>query len=331
MKRSRCRVAVITGLVAGLLGCVLVATPAQAAAAPTPEQEQEQAQQTARYWLDHNLRNMRLAEPVVEPVRLSSPTTEVEATPDQLLNGDQSQFRQPTLPPAVGRVFFVDEDGEPRWCSGVALSSAHRNLVATAGQCAGQQLDRWVFVPGYAQYRVPHGVFVGAQSFTHYDWSVYEDADRNYGFVAVHDGVRLDGRHLRDTGRLADAVPAQGFAWNHQYGRRTVLGYSAGWPVGFWVRALLGAPVDETFAATSAAIKGEELVGIRPSSPFTNSLGSAWLLQYDASSRLGYLNGITIATSDGLTDGAVSLSATFDAETRDIYQQAGQVDTGSIL
>ncbi|MBB5788899.1 hypothetical protein [Jiangella mangrovi] len=126
-------------------------------------------------------------------------------------------------------------------------------------------------------------------------------------------------------------MTAQGFAWNQQHGQRTVLGHSAGWPVGFWVRQLIDLPIDQTFPATSAAIKGEELSGIRPSSPYTNSLGSAWILQYDASTGAGYLNGITIATSDGLKDGAVSLSAPFDTETRAVYQQAGLIDTGSIL
>lgn len=155
---------------------------------------------------DHNLRNIRLAQPVVEPVRLSSPRLPAPANLDQLLNGDRNRYKLPKLPPAVGRVFFVDDDGHPRWCTGVAVSSAHRNLDATAGQCADQQLDRWVFVPAYAHYRAPHGVFVGQQAFTHYDWTVYEDSDKNYAFVAVYDGVRLNGRHLRDTGRLAGGL-----------------------------------------------------------------------------------------------------------------------------
>ncbi|MBB5788898.1 hypothetical protein [Jiangella mangrovi] len=183
MKRSRSIAAAVTGLIAGLLGGVLVAAPAQAQAdSLTPEQE------TAHYWLDRGLRNMRLAQPVTESVRLSSPRTEVEATPEQLENGDPSQFSLPKLPSSVGRVFFVDADGNPRWCSGVAVTSAHRNLVATAGQCADQQLDRWVFVPGFAKNKAPYGVFVGAQSFRHYDWDVYEDSDRTAGTCATPGG-----------------------------------------------------------------------------------------------------------------------------------------------
>ena len=129
----------------------------------------------------------------------------------------------------MGRVFFVDDQGKRRWCSGTAVQSRNGNVVATAGQCADQALDRWIFVPGAgsALGQAPLGAFVGQQSFTHYDFTVYDDYDRNYAFVVVHDGVALKRGKLSAVGRLSDVVPAQGFAWNHSPGKRVVMGHPA--------------------------------------------------------------------------------------------------------
>ncbi|WP_051760903.1 hypothetical protein [Herbidospora cretacea] len=51
-------------------------------------------------------------------------------------------------------------------------------------------LDKWVFVPGYYQGKTPWGIYVGKQAFTHYDFDVYEDGDRNYAFVTVYNGLK---------------------------------------------------------------------------------------------------------------------------------------------
>ncbi len=182
---------------------------------------------------------------------------------------------------------------------------------------------------GAALGRAPHGAFVGQQAFSHYDWLTYDDYDFNYAFVVVHDGVALDRRALRDVGALTDVVPGQGIAWNQADGTRVVLGQAAGWPVGFLNRSP-NDPVDQTFPLTVPRLKGEELLGIRASSPWTNSLGSAWLVQYNASKKLGYLNGITIATSSDPNDGAVSISAPFNSETIAVYRAAITIDTGRI-
>ncbi|WP_152362658.1 hypothetical protein [Microlunatus speluncae] len=314
-----------------LVGLIAV-TPAQAGTNLTAEQSA--AQKTARYWLDHGGLNMVIAQPVREEVDLpaayhSSPSSETDRDRLERLLG---VLKAPRLPDSVGRVFFLDDQGKRRWCTGVALQARYRNVVATAGQCADQDLDHWIFVPGSgsALGRAPLGAFVGQQAFRHYDFEVYDDHDRNYAFVAVHDGVTLKGKKLREAGALGDVVPGQGFAWNQSDGVRVIMGHAAGWPTGFWQRSP-DDPVDETFPVRVAALKGEELLGIRPSSPFTNSLGSSWLHQYNATKKVGYLNGITIATSSDPADGAVSISAPFDSETLTVYRAADAVDTGSIL
>ncbi|MGR6914829.1 trypsin-like serine peptidase [[Actinomadura] parvosata] len=99
------------------------------------------------------------------------------------------------LPKTIGKVFFEYRDGSLYWCSGTSIQSQYRNLVATAGHCvydiAGNDevVSRWVFVPGYYQGKTPWGVYVGKQAFTHYDFDVYEDFDRDYAFVTVYDAL----------------------------------------------------------------------------------------------------------------------------------------------
>ncbi|MER6946887.1 hypothetical protein ABT294_22915 [Nonomuraea sp. NPDC000554] len=99
------------------------------------------------------------------------------------------------LPKTIGKVFFEDRSGNLRWCSGTSIQSKYHNLVATAGHCVydidknQEMVSRWVFVPGYYQGNAPWGIYVGKQAFTHYDFSVYEDFDRDYAFVTVYNGI----------------------------------------------------------------------------------------------------------------------------------------------
>ncbi|MFI9560516.1 trypsin-like serine peptidase [Nonomuraea endophytica] len=103
------------------------------------------------------------------------------------------------LPKTIGKVFFVNGKGEKKWCSATSIQSQYRNLVATAGHCVYDVKDnqdvmsKWVFVPGYYQGKSPWGIYVGKQAFTHYDFSTYEDYDRDYAFVTVYNGVQLGG------------------------------------------------------------------------------------------------------------------------------------------
>ncbi|MEV4804193.1 hypothetical protein AB0K18_29670 [Nonomuraea sp. NPDC049421] len=99
------------------------------------------------------------------------------------------------LPKTIGKVFFEGHDGKLYWCSGTSIQSQYRNLVATAGHCVydvvsnKEVVSRWVFVPGYYQGKAPWGLYVGKQAFTHYDFEVYEDFDRDYAFVTVYDAL----------------------------------------------------------------------------------------------------------------------------------------------
>jgi hypothetical protein len=110
-----------------------------------------------------------------------------------------SKVQNVNLPKTIGKVFFVNSKGEKKWCSATSIQSTYHNLVATAGHCvydtAGNSdvMSKWVFVPGYYQGKAPWGIYVGKQAFTHYDFDVYEDYDRDYAFVTVYNGVSLGG------------------------------------------------------------------------------------------------------------------------------------------
>ncbi len=54
-------------------------------------------------------------------------------------------------------------------------------------------MDKWVFVPGYYQGKTPWGIYVGKTAYTHYDFDVYEDYDRDYAFVTVYNGIQIGG------------------------------------------------------------------------------------------------------------------------------------------
>ncbi|MCF6470183.1 hypothetical protein FAF44_17525 [Nonomuraea sp. MG754425] len=109
------------------------------------------------------------------------------------------------MPKTIGKVFFVNAKGEKKWCSGTSIQSKYRNLVSTAGHCVydtganADVMSKWVFVPGYYQGRAPWGVYVGKQAFTHYDFDVYEDYDRDYAFVTVYNGVNVSGKTAKVT------------------------------------------------------------------------------------------------------------------------------------
>ncbi|MEU4836607.1 hypothetical protein, partial [Streptosporangium sp. NPDC023615] len=103
------------------------------------------------------------------------------------------------LPKSIGKVFFVDEKNELKWCSATSIQGKYRNLVATAGHCVyddkadASVMDKWVFVPGYYQGKTPYGIYVGKTAYTHYDFANYEDYDRDYAFVTVYNGVQIGG------------------------------------------------------------------------------------------------------------------------------------------
>ncbi|GLX98785.1 hypothetical protein [Herbidospora sp. NBRC 101105] len=202
------RTLILGGLSAGLLASAVVAAPAQAAgdvASDSLANTNLAAQQVAAFWYGEAKANLIGATPynvetqvVGKHVSTGGPTADTKPGVVPAIGDEKkttSVSKNVNLPKTTGKVFFIGADGKPHWCTGTSLQSAYKNLVATAGHCVYDTtsnkatLDKWVFIPGYYQGKTPWGIYVGKQAFTHYDFDVYEDGDRNYAFVNVYNGV----------------------------------------------------------------------------------------------------------------------------------------------
>ncbi|MEW9533969.1 serine protease [Microbispora sp. NPDC049125] len=205
------RILALGGVAAGLLASAAVAAPAHADSVPTDvlAGTNYAAKQVAAFWYGQSAANLVGATPYnVEtkvvakhvsgggPAASTKPGT-VPAIGDEKKSSSTS--KNVNLPKTTGKVFFIGADHKPHWCSATSLQSTYHNLVATAGHCVYDTasnkatLDKWVFVPGYYQGKTPWGIYVGKQAFTHYDYDVYEDGDRDYAFVTVYNGVLPTG------------------------------------------------------------------------------------------------------------------------------------------
>ncbi|MFF0776030.1 trypsin-like serine peptidase [Nonomuraea wenchangensis] len=273
------------------------------------------------------------------------------------------------LPRTVGKVFFVDGHGKFRWCSATSVQSNQRNLVATAGHCVYDTdtnkavMDNWVFVPGYYQGKAPWGIYVGKQAFTHYDFDVYEDYDKDYAFVTVYNGILFDGvkqvdrrdyerftgpkrrwgGHYyillsKDAGRLGDVVGGQGFAWNQASGKYVrTFGYPAA-PHPDGNKPYSGVTPKHCYGRTTGKAVGaswlkiEEHIGLKCAvTPGYD--GGPWLLNYSNAKRVGYVNGVTstFADQDGNDRIDYITSPYFDGETAAVYNAAKNVWSGKIV
>ncbi|WP_433212223.1 trypsin-like serine peptidase [Microtetraspora malaysiensis] len=305
------------------------------------------AQEVAAFWLADGAANLKNSTPYAVQTVVHGERTSTPIVPD----GDPGLIPPvpgPTspkgkLPTTSGKVFFVGADGQPHWCTGTAMQSSYHNVVATAGHCVydtqsgAATLDKWAFVPGYTEGTTPWGLYVGKQASVHYDFDAYTDYDRDFAFVNVYSGVIMSSPGvLTDSGRLADNVGGQGFAYNRTTTSPIdVFGYPAG-PNPDGTQPYTGQTLErshgKTFNAMAPAIGGERLIGV--GSPFTGegSLGSSWLLDYSNGNRSGYLNGITISVSDidGDNRHDTSLSPYFDGEAYAVYRAAVNLWTGRI-
>ncbi|MEU6410280.1 hypothetical protein [Microbispora sp. NPDC046933] len=207
------RTLTLGGIAVGLLATAVVASPAHADSDVAPPVNLANtnfaAKQVAAFWYGQNMANLVNATPYA--VETTLPTKHVSkggASADSKpgivgSSGDKKAStgtsKNVNLPRTVGKVFFIGADKKPHWCSATAVQSQYKNLVATAGHCVYDTksnkatLDNWVFIPGYYQGKAPWGIYVGKTAYTHDDFSVFEDGDKNYAFVTVYNGVQVTG------------------------------------------------------------------------------------------------------------------------------------------
>ncbi|WP_211589654.1 serine protease [Microbispora sp. H11081] len=206
------RTLTLGGIAVGMLAAAAVATtPAQADTDVAPPVNLANtnfaAKQVAAFWYGQAKANLVNATPYnVETTVSSKHVSTGGASADSKAgvvgsSGDKKAStgtsKNVNLPKTTGKVFFIGADKKPHWCSATAVQSQYKNLVATAGHCVydtvsnKDTLDKWVFIPGYYQGKTPWGIYVGKTAYTHYDYDVYEDGDRDYAFVTVYNGVQV--------------------------------------------------------------------------------------------------------------------------------------------
>ncbi|MFF4993253.1 trypsin-like serine peptidase [Streptosporangium saharense] len=168
------------------------------------------AKSVAQYWTDSNNAALKSATAYYHDAAPTSWKSGGGYSPDGkpgsvLPTGEEkvvaSKVKNINLPKNIGKVFWTDKQGKNRWASGASIQSKYRNLVVTAahnvydtaGTGDAEVLKNWVFVPGYYQGKTPYGLYVGKTAWTHYDFDVYEDYDRDYAFVTVYNGVFYGG------------------------------------------------------------------------------------------------------------------------------------------
>ncbi|MGW0486344.1 hypothetical protein [Nonomuraea sp. NPDC003214] len=199
-----------TGLLAaGLAGSATAAAPDWAY--DTMAKDAPAAVEVAKFWLAANgaTNNLAKATPYTWETKATSKlkvsggySPDTKATTVAPIGEEKktaAKTKNINLPKTIGKVFFVDSEGDLKWCSATSIQGKYKNLVATAGHCVYDEgknasvMDNWVFVPGYYQGKTPYGIYVGKTAYTHYDYAVYEDNDRDYAFVTVYNGIQVGG------------------------------------------------------------------------------------------------------------------------------------------
>uniref|UniRef100_UPI0007858845 trypsin-like serine peptidase n=1 Tax=Herbidospora yilanensis TaxID=354426 RepID=UPI0007858845 len=227
------RTLALGGVAAGLLASALVTQPASAAGdvASTPLASTGiAAQNIVAYWTANKAANLVGATPydvetqvVGKHVSTGGPTADTKPGIVPAIGDEKkvtSTSKNVNLPKTTGKVFFTGANGEPHWCTATSVQAAYKNLVATAGHCVYDvvsnkaTLNNWIFVPGYYQGKTPWGIYVGKQAFTHYDFDVYEDGDRNYAFVTVYNGLKAPHDGPAFGGKTPSPIAGGGEGWN---------------------------------------------------------------------------------------------------------------------
>ncbi len=378
--RAKRFAATLAGALAATVAVVLPASPAPGAVLPhartaPPDwvmsaplaQRTADVQKVMDYWTPERLKE---ASSYATPARSApqtspSPTTTATATTASSTDVGRPTTVQPTrgratvkngLPTTVGKVFFRI-GSKHYWCSGTAVHSPNRNLVATAAHCAYdvQQIkpaEDWIFIPGYtANGRTDWGIYVGHTLNLHDHFASLVDWDYDYAFVTVHRGFTwqaekdVKGQPKKDdkgnpvyrrvdVGRLEDNVGGQGFLWNQSL---KVVTHAFGYPAGEQpngTRPFDGNSMRWCVSRSRMRVTAPNLLlnrGVSFPCMFTaGASGGPWLIRYNSATGNGYLNGVNSRTWDRDADRRYDhiSSPSFTRATYVIYKHATAQNTG---
>ncbi|MFM9371504.1 trypsin-like serine peptidase [Streptomyces sp. Da 82-17] len=210
----------------------------------------------------------------------------------------------------VGRLFFTDEQGRDSYCTATAVQARNRSTAMTAGHCVqlpaspGNHHTNMVFVPGYAENRLPYGVFVVRALVMPRSWE--RDATTDVAAVVVD---------ARPGGALTDTVGGQRLAVGRKPGGKvTVFGYPDS-------REERGERLMYCSGTTSAASGGQQRV---PCPMEGGSSGGPWLADFDARTGRGVLVSVN-SFGDEAEEGSVMEGEVLGPVAGHVRDRAGEL------
>ncbi|WKK23635.1 peptidase [Streptomyces olivoreticuli] len=208
----------------------------------------------------------------------------------------------------VGRLFFVNANGDDTWCTATAVRSGNRSVVLAAGHCvrrgaspANTHMDL-VFVPGYAKSaQTPHGVFPVRATVTPASWA--QDARTDVAALTVDP---VGGK------RLTDAVGGQQVAFDREPGGQvTAFGYPA-------TRPQRG---EKLLSCTGPATAAPDDELRMPCDMTGGASGGPWLADFDTKSGLGTLVSVN-SHGDALEHSTAMFGPVLGAAARAVHERA---------
>ena len=218
MRRALAGFILLACTAAGLAGSAASATSGTSATGGTSGGAAD-----ADLWTEARMRHAREADDLgaldVAARTAFAPTAARLATPRPVARA-ASWTPTGTVARAVGRVFFT-VDGRDYSCTGVAVVSANRSTVITAGHCVhdgpGHYARNWVFVPGYSAGRRPYGTWRARALGVPPGWARSGRLQDDVGFAVV---APLNGRRLTDVVgavRVGFDRPRGAYVWAFGY------------------------------------------------------------------------------------------------------------------
>lgn len=154
------------------------------------------------------------AQPVGGPARTTA-AEKTDTSPRLAASAPQRWTGGGLISTTAGKVFFYNpKNGGTYACSGDAVNSGNKSVVATAGHCVvdtdGTAYTNWVFIPGYDHGNRPFGTF--AATSLHWEPQRIGDSDAAWDAAFVTVGT-VNGR------RLVDTVGGQGIGFDQAPGQ----------------------------------------------------------------------------------------------------------------
>lgn len=189
-----------------------------------------------------------------------------------------------------GKVFFRNaRNGKDYVCSGSAINSSSKRLVATAGHCVhggkgGTWHRNWVFVPNYKNGSQPYGYFTAKAFRTYKDWTTYGSTSVR----GLNSDVAFVTTYMSKKGkRVVKAVGGHGLSYGgSRVFNANIFGYPTNLSRGETQKACAG-------KTSSRSLGGYRFPSVSGCNFGGGSSGGPWLSSYNKKSGIGKLRSVT--------------------------------------